>query len=124
MVAGVGFVVLAAVGTLVRAEAGWVGNRPGRWPWGTFVVNLVAALGLGIVAGTVGHETATWSGATVAVAFGGLGALGTVSGLAAEIVGLVRLGRRPLAAGYLVGTLAAGVLAAVAGLALTGWDGA
>jgi len=120
MVTGVAFIVLAAAGTLLRAEVGWAANRPGHFPWGTFVVNLVAAAGLGVVVGAAGEDTTAWSGITVALAVGGLGALGTVSGLAAEVVGLADLGRRRLAAGYLALTLLAGVAAASAGVTLGG----
>ena len=120
LVAGLAFVLLAAAGTLVRAEIGWTVNRPGRWPWGTFAVNLLAAAGLGLVVGSAGGDTSGWSAGTVALAVGGLGALGTVSGLAAEVVGLAEGGRRRLAVGYLLATLTAGVAAAWAGLALTG----
>ena len=120
LLSGLAFVLLAAAGTLVRAEAGWAANRPGRWPWGTFAVNLLAAAGLGLVVGSAGEDTAGWSGLTAALAVGGLGALGTVSGLAAEVVGLADDGRRMLAAGYLLGTLTAGVVVAAAGVALAG----
>lgn len=118
IVTGLAFVLLAAIGTLLRAEAGWAANRAGRWPWGTFAANLAAAAGLGIVVGVAGEDSTTWSGMTVALAVGGLGALGTVSGLAAETVGLAQLGRRVMAVTYLAATLAAGVVAASAGLAI------
>lgn len=120
LVTGLVFVVLAAAGTLVRAEVSWAANRPGRWPWGTFAVNLLAAAGLGLVVGSAGGDTSGWSGGTVALAVGGLGALGTVSGLAAEVVGLADGGRWRLATVYLLATLVAGVAAAWVGVALTG----
>lgn len=120
MVTGLAFVVLAAVGTLTRAEIGWVANRPGRWPWGTFTVNLLAAAGLGLVVGTAGGNPSAWSGTTVALAVGGLGALGTVSGVAAEAMHLADDGRRWAAVGYVVATLVAGVAVAVAAVAIGG----
>lgn len=120
LLAGVAFLVLAAAGTLLRAEVGWAVNRPGRWPWGTFAVNLLAAAGLGVIVGVTGTNGAGWSGATLALAVGGLGALGTVSGLAAEVMGIAEDGRPTMAAGYLLATLLAGVAAATAGVALAG----
>jgi fluoride ion exporter CrcB/FEX len=103
ILAGLAFVALAAVGTLLRAEVGWAANHPGRWPWGTLAINVVAAWGLGLVVGAAGTDSAAWSGVTVAIAAGGLGALGTVSGLAAEVVGLASRswrGRRPPPSGW------------------------
>ncbi len=120
MLAGLAFVALAAVGTLLRAEVGWVANRPGRWPWGTLAINMVAAGGLGVVVGAAGQDSEAWSGTTVALAVGGLGALGTVSGLAAEVVGLADRGRRPSAVAYLAATIVAGTVAAAGGVALAG----
>lgn len=115
---GLAFVVMAALGTLLRAETTWALNRAGRWPWGTFAVNLLAAGGLGVIVGVAGEDTTAWSGTTVALAVGGLGALGTVSGLAAETLGFLDGGRRGMAAGYLATTLVLGVLVAAAGLAV------
>ena len=68
LLTGLTFVILAAAGTLLRAEASWVTNRPGHWPWGTFAANLLAAGGLGILVGAAGQNSATWSGPTVALA--------------------------------------------------------
>lgn len=120
ILAGLAFVTLAAVGTLLRAEVGWAANLPGRWPWGTLAINVVAAWGLGLVVGAAGTDSAAWSGVTVAIAAGGLGALGTVSGLAAEVVGLADGGRRPLAVAYLGVSLVAGTTAAAIGVAVAG----
>ena len=118
--AGIAFVILAAAGTLLRAEVGWAANRPGGWPWGTLAINVLAAGGLGVVVGAAGETGAAWSGATVALAVGGLGALGTVSGLAVEVVGLADGGRRPLAVAYLATSLVAGTVAAAIGVAVAG----
>jgi fluoride exporter len=105
------FVVAAAVGTLVRAEAAWRANAPGRLPWGTLAVNVVGALLLGLLA-DVDPPVATVLGV------GGLGALTTFSTFARELVTAAEHRQQALAAAYLLVTLVAGILAAAAGLAL------
>ncbi|HSL56859.1 MAG TPA: CrcB family protein [Acidimicrobiales bacterium] len=106
-----GFVAAAAIGTLVRSLVGRRWNRPGRLPLGTLAVNVGGAFAVGLLAGWDAPE------ATI-VAVGGLGAVTTFSTLAAELVALDRAGRRTTAVAYLMVTVALGVGAAGAGLAL------
>ncbi|RMH79207.1 MAG: fluoride efflux transporter CrcB [Actinomyces sp.] len=100
------FALAATVGAGVRWRMGLHLPRP----LGTLVVNLCGAFLLGLID--------SWSGAGATVAgTAGLGALTTFSTFADD---LVELGRaRPLlAVAYATATLAGGVLAAAAGLAL------
>jgi CrcB protein len=110
VITALAFVAAAAVGTLARAGAGRA-NRADALPWGTLAVNVVGSFLLGLLDG-VGAPEATVLGV------GGLGALTTFSTFARELVTAVELGRRVRAASYLVVTLAAGVVAAAAGLAI------
>lgn len=100
------FVGLAALGAVVRWRLAGRCDRPGGWPIGTLVVNVVGSTVLGFLAGAA-------TPVMTAVGTGGLGALTTASGVAAQVADLRR--RRPAAA---VAYLAATVVLSVAGAAL------
>jgi len=102
----IAFVVVAAVGAIVRWDAG----RRLTPPAGTFVVNVVGSFALGFSWG--------WTGpAATVLALGGLGSLTTFSTLTSEVV--EEWAVRPRRAwGYLLVTLGVGIAAAAAGLAL------
>jgi CrcB protein len=83
--------------------------------WPTLAVNLVGAFALGVVAGVLARRRASplWR------PFLGTGVLGgftTFSAVAVEVVERVSAGRAPVAAGYVVVSLAGGVLLARAGV--------
>ncbi len=102
-----GFVVLAVAGTLLRAATAQRFNFP-TWPWGTLAVNVLGSFALGLLAGA-GNPMMT------AVGIGGLGALTTLSTLAAELTALTR----PRAIAYAAVTLVLGLAAAAGGLAIS-----
>jgi CrcB protein len=99
-VSAVAFCLAAATGAVGRHLAQQAWNRPGV-PWGTLAVNTAGAFVLGLLGGD--H---------VVLGAGFCGALTTFSGFAGEAR---RAGPR-----YVVLMLAAGGLAAAAGLALAG----
>lgn len=98
------FAVAAGTGALIRWRIGLVLPPP----FGTLLVNIVGAFGLGLV----DH----WSGPELTVVgVAGLGALTTFSTLSDDLVGLAV--RRPVAAtAYLVATVAGGLGAAALGM--------
>lgn len=104
----IGIVVAGALGAVVRFVIGHRANHD--LPFGTAAVNVAAAFALGVL---VARDA---GGVLVQVGF--LGALSTWSTLAAEVVELVRADRRPVAAGYLIGSCIIGVAAAWLGLQL------
>lgn len=108
-------VVWVALGAAVGAPARYLTDLacrrlfPGRFPWGTFTVNVVGSFVLGIVSVVAGPAV------TALVGVGFCGALTTYSTFAFETVALA--GRRAVAvaAVYLVGSVAVGLAAAVLG---------
>lgn len=103
-----GFAVLAVAGTLLRAATAQRFNSP-TWPWGTLGVNVLGSFALGLLVGS-GDALITTLG------IGGLGSLTTLSTLAVE---LTELGRKRAVA-YGAVSLALGLAAATAGLAVSG----
>lgn len=90
---------------------------PGDRPWGTFVVNMVGSLLLGIVTGLSvdGHLGDT---ATHALGIGFCGAFTTFSTFSYESVRLVEAGDTAGAVVNVVGSLVVGLAAAAAGLGI------
>jgi CrcB protein len=108
----VGFVVAAASGSLLRAEAGRRFNQPGGWPGGTLLVNVVGSFLLGLLSG-VHPPTSTVLGVA------GLGAFTTFSSFSRDVVALVEERRYGLVVTYLAATLVVSVAAAGIGVALS-----
>ncbi len=102
-----GFVALAAAGTLLRAATAQRFNSP-TWPWGTLGVNVLGSFALGLLAGA-GNPAMT------AIGIGGLGSLTTLSTFAVELTALTRL--RAIA--YTAVSLTLGLAAAAGGLAIS-----
>lgn len=117
IVAGVG--VAAAVGAVLRylVDQGIQHRHEQVLPWGTFVVNISGSFLLGVVTGLGLHHGLPADAVTVLGA-GLLGGYTTWSTYLWESLALVESGARPAAAVNLVGSLAAGVVAAAAGLGL------
>jgi CrcB protein len=86
------------------------------FPWGTWVVNVVGSLVLGVVAGLVTAGAPSWLGTLVGT--GICGALTTFSSFGYETVRLAQDGAVGAAVLNVVGSLAAGVVACGAGYAL------
>jgi CrcB protein len=117
--------VLAAVfaggslGALARvglAEA--VVHDPGRWPWATFVANVVASALLGHLA-TRAHwgAAAVDRGPLLGIAI--CGGLSTFSTMQVELLDMLDAGRVGLAVGYTAAGVVAGLLAVAVATSLT-----
>jgi CrcB protein len=89
------------------------------FPWGTFVVNVSGSFALGLLAGFVLAQA--WSkDAQTLLGTGFLGAYTTFSTFAYETVRRAEEGAPRVAVAYAVGSIAASVAAAAAGLVLAG----
>lgn len=101
-----------AIGSLARA---WVGTAlvtgPHRWPWATFVVNVVAAFLLGYVATRLLERLPVSSYQRPLVGTGVCGGLSTFSTMQIEIVRLIQDGDWIVAASYVAASIVAGYLA-------------
>lgn len=111
-----------ALGALLRYGAtGWVQEwTASPFPWGTMTVNVLGSLVLGFA--VVWLEAAATSPAVRQ--FGTIGLLGaftTFSTFSVEALALLRDGDWPAAGGYVLGSVAAGIAAAVIGFALAAW---
>jgi CrcB protein len=111
-------VLWVALGAAAGAPARYLTDRalgrllPGRFPWGTFTVNIVGSFVLGLVSVTAGPTT------TALVGVGFCGALTTYSTFAYETVALTQRREAAVAAVYLMGSVVAGLAAAVLGHSL------
>lgn len=95
-------------------------SRPGHWPSGTFVTNLVGAFALGVLLQALaraGDDVGRRRLLRLGLGTGFLGAFTTYSALAVETDLLVRDGRPGLAAAYALASVTGGLLLAAAGLA-------
>lgn len=99
-----------ALGALARAGLGrafpWSGYG---WPWPTFVVNLAGTLLLGYFATRLQERLPPSTFRRPLLGTGFCGALTTFSTLQVELIKLARHGEVALAAGYLAGSVAAGL---------------
>ena len=86
---------------------------------GTFTVNLVGALAIGLILGAVeARFTATPRWVTLGLTTGILGGFTTFSAFAYDAVWHVEAGDTALAFAYVIGTVVLGIAAAAGGLAL------
>jgi CrcB protein len=95
-----------------------VSQRFTAFPWGTLVVNASGSFLVGIVFALVVDREALPADLRGPLMIGFIGAYTTFSTLALESWRLVEDGAWPLAAANLVGSVALGMVAVVAGLAL------
>jgi fluoride exporter len=109
-----------AVGALARyGIATLLPTVPGRFPLGTFGINVFGCLLIGVLMVLV---TDVFTGRPLLRPFLGVGVLGgftTFSTYANEIRGLLRPGSVPIAFVYLAATLVAALLATLIGMVLT-----
>ena len=102
-------------GSLLRYAVGLaLPHDPGRWPWATLAVNVVASLVIGVVAGwTRWHGGPSWVRPLLMT--GAMGGLSTYSAFALDTVQLHEGTGLTVAAAYVVTTLLASVTAAALG---------
>ena len=118
------YALLVAVGGAAGSLLRWaLAGAVQRWtastlPWGTFTVNAIGSLLIGIVAAIsleralVSPETRTF------LVFGLLGGFTTFSALSYETFALLRDGQWTVALAYSLGSVLVGVSAAIAGFAV------
>src|SRR5262245_29181675 len=106
------------LGVLARFLIQTAVPRPSGLPLGTFIVNISGALAIGLVASLVVHRFHAPMWLQEAATVGFLGGFTTFSALALDTVLLIDRGRFLAAAGYSLGTMAAGTFAVVVGLRL------
>lgn len=105
-------------GTLARAGlAEAFPPDPGRWPWATFIVNVVGALFLGWLLTYLSERPASDPHWRPLLGTGVAGALTTFSTLQLETFELARSGHATLALAYPVTSVVLGLACAVAGTA-------
>lgn len=109
-----------AAGCVARwAASEWLRGRLGaRFPWGTLAVNLAGCLAIGLVLTLLAErlpESRAWRPALVV---GFLGGFTTFSAFSFEADALLRDAEWTRAAAYLLGSVALGLLAVRAGVAL------
>ena len=108
-----------ALGALARyGISGWVYDRMGEnFPWGTLVVNVVGCLALGLVIRWL-QVSALSPEVRPFLTIGVLGAFTTFSTFSYETVALLQDGQWFRAGLYMGGSVALGLIAMVAGMAL------
>lgn len=111
-----------ALGAVARyLGAGWVQDLTGGFfPWGTFVVNAAGCLLLGFSLVWL-QGTLTSPEARQFVTIGFLGSFTTFSTFSYEAVAMLRDGEWWRAGGYMLGSVALGLVAVLAGGALAGF---
>lgn len=100
-----------ALGALARAAVSqWLPTDPGRWPWGTFAVNLVAAFLLGWAVTRMLERLPASNYRRPFLGTGVCGGLSTFSTMQVEIVRLGADGHVAIAFGYLAASLLCGLV--------------
>ena len=107
----VGFIALAAIGSLARVIISHHLNKTG-FPYGTLLINMLGSFLFGIIANSS-------SDTVIVFGIGALGAMTTFSTLSQEAIQLGRGRRFFTAIFYVTTTLVAGVLAAWGGLLIS-----
>ncbi len=101
-----------ALGAVLRyAVSAWAPTAAGTFPWATFAINVVGALGLGLLHAYVPAHPRLPRRVRAVLGAGLLGGFTTFSTYAEEARALLVAGHDTLALLYLLGTLAAAVLA-------------
>ena len=106
---------LGALARVGLAEA--VTHDPGRWPWATFIANVVAAALLGHLATRSRPSPTAARGPLLGIAV--CGGLSTFSTMQVELLDMLDAGRIGLAVGYAAAGVAAGLLAVALAAGLT-----
>lgn len=108
-----------AIGTAARAALGTLTvPDPGRWPWPTFVVNIVGAFLLGYFTTRLLERLPPSSYRRPLLGTGLCGGLTTFSTMQVETLKMVERHHYGLAAGYVAASIVAGLLAVYAATVL------
>jgi CrcB protein len=95
-------------------------RRPGWFPAGTFMVNILGSFLLGILWGTGFKDPVWWDSAVLLLGTGFLGSFTTFSTFSIEVVGLMRRERFLMVVKYPLITLLVGTSAAALGIIASG----
>jgi len=109
-----------ALGSIARwalsgAVQRWTGST---YPWGTFTVNAIGSLAIGVLAALALERTLVPPAARLFLITGVLGGFTTFSAFSYETMALLRDGQWVAASAYAFGSLVVGVGAALGGFAL------
>ncbi|HET8810492.1 MAG TPA: fluoride efflux transporter CrcB [Flavobacteriaceae bacterium] len=91
-------------------------NVPDGFPYGTFIVNILGSLFLGVILGYALKNNSISSGSTLLLATGFCGGFTTFSTFMYENQNFLKSGEFFLFAGYTIGSFALGLLAVFLGL--------
>ncbi|MGB9303184.1 MAG: fluoride efflux transporter CrcB [Mycobacterium sp.] len=101
-----------ALGALTRAVLGTLAAPdPGRWPWPTFIVNIVGAFLVGYFTTRLLERLPLSSYRRPLLGTGFCGGLTTFSTMQVETVKMIETGHYGLAAGYTIVSIVLGLLA-------------
>jgi CrcB protein len=112
-------VIAGALGVLARHLAQNVIGVHGRFPWGTFVVNVSGAFAAGFLFTVIGRRVSLPMWIQSAVFVGFLGGYTTFSAMSLDMYVLIERGEFGVAGAYAIGSLTGGIVAVFAGV-LTG----
>jgi CrcB protein len=110
-----------AVGSGLRYQLGqWFPTAAGTFPATTFAINVAGAFALGVLYAWLARRAQedSWRRALIGIGF--MGAFTTFSTLCVDAVLLVRGDDVALAAAYVLASVAAGLVAAAAGIRMAG----
>ena len=93
----------------------------GAFPWGTFTVNVIGALLIGVLFAVLTEHGVGDDHLRLLLVVGVLGGFTTFSSFALEAVNLLESGQWPIAVAYVVGSNLLGIVACVAGMQLARW---
>lgn len=112
--------IFGAFGAMARyAIDGFVDHRnTGQFPWGIFAVNIIGCFLIGLLMAWATERWAPHTGWRLALGVGFLGAFTTFSAFSYDTIRLLEDGAVGLAITYVAATVAVGLGAAWAGLAL------
>jgi CrcB protein len=101
---------------------GWIASRLGAaFPYGTFVINITGSFILGFFLAFAQERIWVNPSARLLFAVGFVGAYTTFSTFEYESVRLLQDGELLLGLSYIIGSVIAGAIAAVAGIVLGNW---
>lgn len=104
---------------LGRAVAQWLGAQAvGGFPWPTFAANILGSLAMGALMGWLARHGHANEPARLLLGVGLLGGFTTFSAFSLELFALIERGQWPLALGYALASLIAGVGALALGFAI------
>lgn len=107
-----------AIGAGFRYHIGFLAIRAlgPNFPWGTWIVNLVGGLLMGLLAGMLAREASGGEPLRLFLGVGVLGGFTTFSAFSLETFNMLLRGEHVLAASYAVSSVAGSVMMLIAGL--------